>query len=60
MRNFNNSYSKFVFDLSQINEAAAKYPEEFVMSMENKYKEEISNTVVKHLELHFFSFKNKP
>lgn len=45
MRNFNNSYNRFVFDLSQINEAAAKYPEEFVMSMENKYKEEVSDTV---------------
>ena len=45
MRNFNNSYNVFVFSLEQINEAAAKYPKEFVMSMEDKYKEEISSVV---------------
>lgn len=34
MRNFINSYNKFVFGLEQINEAAANFPEEFVESME--------------------------
>lgn len=43
MRNFSNSYNKFVFGLEQINEAAAKYPKEFVDSMEMMFKKEISD-----------------
>lgn len=45
MKNFDNSYSKFVIGLDQINEAAVKYPEEFILNMENKYKKEISCAV---------------
>lgn len=42
MRNFINSYNKFVFGLEQINEAAANFPEEFVESMEKMFRDEIS------------------
>lgn len=43
MRNFSNSYTKFVFGLEQINEAAANSPEEFVNSMEEMFRNEISD-----------------
>ena len=43
MRNFSNSYTKFVFGLEQINEAAANSPKEFVDSMERMFRNEISD-----------------
>ena len=45
MKNFSNSYQKFVFGLEQINQAAAECPIEFIKDIEKTYHEEISNTV---------------
>ncbi len=42
MTNFTNSYNKFVLGLEQINEAAAKYPEEFVDKTEQMFASEVS------------------
>ena len=45
MMNFGNCYTKFVFGLEQINEAAAYSTKDFIMSMERRYKDEIATNV---------------
>ena len=43
MKNFSNSYQKFVFGLEQINEAVTESPKEFVHSIEKNYKSQVNN-----------------
>ncbi len=43
MKNFSNSYHKFVLGLEQINEAAARCPEQFILDIENTFRKEIND-----------------
>lgn len=42
MKNFSNSYQKFVFGLEQINQAAQTQPVDFINDIESTYREEVS------------------
>lgn len=48
MKNFSNSYQKFVFGLEQINEAVAESPKDFVYSIEENYQSQIHD-VAQHI-----------
>lgn len=45
MKNFSNSYQKFVLGLDEINQAIKKYPNEFIHDIEQSYNNEIEKTV---------------